>query len=529
MKAILTRFEYQTFRQAKRFGARVSLRLRLGLAARQVLSLTVAALVSLGSVTAAHASSSDWPYLHTANAPHDVRVLNDGLVSFEQRLEMLEGAKSSIDFMVYLFGTDESSRLTLHTLMRKALEGVHVRLYLDWYTGAGQPDITEDIVTAVQRELARLAGPSGVRGSFEVRYYNRGELIKSLGRINHRNHAKVLVVDGEQVLVGGRNISNDYFSLEKKGWEYIDRELWVRSTSSNAAQNIALQAKAAFDMYWSDQKWTSKAKLLQPEVAVSERAASVAKLGAGGELPEFQLREQVRVAAARKPLETFQVKHATFAIDKPGHAKEDRVLTPALDRLLNATDRYLMIENYSLPMSDRRLKLMKSIADRSVPVVILTNGYESHDSLGVSAFSQPQEAALLKSSKNVWMWAFKGKALARDLRLENRELTDRFSTHTKTFVSFSSTGARAAVGSYNFDVRSEKTNNEAMIVIEDPAVVANIVEDIQYRTENSRPLVVGAGDRLMYADTMEYQKRYVSDFKKFIRAIGLWKLMRSLY
>lgn len=499
--------------------------------ARSLASAILLVLVAAFTLApnAAQAFKEDWPYLHTSVGPHQVRVLNDGLVAFEQRLDMIEKSKTSIDCMVYLFGTDETGLLTLHSMMQKALAGVHVRLLLDWYTGAGKPDITEDIATAIQRELVRKAGPSGLKGSFEIRYYNRGKMIESLGRANHRNHAKVMITDSQELLVGGRNIGDDYFSLQEGGWEYIDRELWVKSVSTNPKANAALQATAAFDAYWNDEKWVSKAKLYDDSVSLSDDAIDSAALGDSDKLPEQKLRDRVRSTARGASVKTHSVQNVTFAIDKQSHKKSGRVVTPVINEILDKTDRYLMMENYSLPMSDARLDLMKSVAARKVPVLILTNGFEAHDSQGVSAFSQPQEASLLKSSPNVWIWAFWGKPLDNSIYLKGRKAATNFSTHTKTFVSYSNSKWYAVVGSYNFDVRSEKTNNESTLIIEDREVVREITEDIGYRMQSSHPLSVGENGRLYYSDTKEYQTRVVSDFKKVMNFIGLGKLLRSLY
>jgi cardiolipin synthase C len=431
--------------------------------------------------------------------------------------------------MVYLFGTDEAGSLTLHMMMKKALEGVRVRLLLDWYTEAGKPDINDEIVAAIQRELQKQAGPAGLKGSFEIRYYNRGTLLGSLGRVNHRNHAKVLITDNKEILVGGRNVGDDYFSMEQDSFDYIDRELWVRGKSKNPAQNSALQAAAAFDAYWNDEVWVSKPKALKKDQTISDEAQDAASLGEEGSVPEQDLRDEIQATAQSSRLKTYLVNRVTLAIDKPAHKKSDRVVTPTLNTMIGATDRYLMMENYSLPMSDAKLRLMKSVAARKVPILILTNGFAAHDSVDVSAYSQPQEAALLKSAPNVWLWAFRGKALPGDLRLEGWRISERVSTHAKTVVSLSGNRWFSAVGSYNFDVRSEKTNNEAMLIVEDAAVAADIIQDISQRMNSAHSVVVGEKNRLYYSDTQEYQPKKQGDFKKIMGTLGFGKLLRSLY
>lgn len=486
---------------------------------RQVLALVVCVLglvpTAFGQAGGAGVLGPEQPpFLQTSKGLHQVRVLNDGLSAFEVRLEMIEKAQSQIDLMVYLFGRDESSRLTLHTLMRKALAGVHVRVLLDYFTGSGHPDIDDEVAVAIQQELRRR-GP--MKGSFEIRYYNRGTLWGSLGRVNHRNHAKMMVTDRSEVLVGGRNVGDDYFSMIQGGFDYIDREIWARGP-------VGLQARSAFDAYWNNREWVSSVQ--PPKVALSEAVQKLVSLETDEK--ENQLRQNVQASSVKGSANLRLVNNVTLAIDKPAHEKNDRIVTPTLNRLMENTNQYLLIENYSLPMSDAKLKVLKSVSSRGVPLLILTNSYESHDSPGVSAYSQTVEGQLLKLPRT-WIFAYRGDALPNALKFDDRKPPKVYSTHTKSLVSMSSSAWTAAVGSYNFDVRSEQTNNEAMLIIDDVHVASDVAVDIGYRMQFSHPLAVSENGQMYYSDSQQFEHREFSDFKKVMQSIGLGKLLRSLY
>jgi putative cardiolipin synthase len=68
---------------------------------------------------------------------------------------------------------------------------------------------------------ARLLGEAGVK----VRYYNTSAMYR-LVSIQHRSHRKLLIIDGDTVLTGGRNIANDYFDLSDH-YNFLDSDLEV--------------------------------------------------------------------------------------------------------------------------------------------------------------------------------------------------------------------------------------------------------------------------------------------------------------
>src|SRR5262245_49121663 len=67
--------------------------------------------------------------------------------------------------------------------------------------------------------------------------------LADFGRVNHRMHNKLLVMDNAVAIVGGRNIGDVYFGVEK---EHNYRDMDVLTTGP-----IVRELSASFDTFWN--------------------------------------------------------------------------------------------------------------------------------------------------------------------------------------------------------------------------------------------------------------------------------------
>ena len=163
-------------------------------------------------------------YLVNSKEPHEVALMNHGTVSFEHNLRLIEKAKKSIDFESFLIHEGQTMRTFLQLLIKKAREGVKVRFLLD-YT----------VTAKMNPYLQHVLQKNGI----EVKYFN-----KKLNLLTgHSNHRKMLVIDGQEVVVGGRNIGDEYAEISKK-FNHLDRDIWVRGPL------VEPMAKS-FELFWN--------------------------------------------------------------------------------------------------------------------------------------------------------------------------------------------------------------------------------------------------------------------------------------
>lgn len=130
---------------------------------------------------------------------NDVEIITEGPRKLEALLEDIENATEYIHFQYYLFGDDVSGRAVKEALMRKASQGIKVRL------------LHENVANYdTKRSFYNQMRKSGVE---VVRTYNpKFRLLRLITRLNYRNHRKIVIIDGRIGYTGGMNIKDRYFT-----------------------------------------------------------------------------------------------------------------------------------------------------------------------------------------------------------------------------------------------------------------------------------------------------------------------------
>lgn len=125
-------------------------------------------------------------------------VIRSGARKFDLLMQDLGNARESIHMEYFRFGADSGSLAVRDLLIRKAQEGVKVRVINE--------NIGNLYVRSRHWERMRKAGIE------VVKFTNpRTQLVRLITRINHRNHRKIVVVDGTIGYTGGMNLNDNYF------------------------------------------------------------------------------------------------------------------------------------------------------------------------------------------------------------------------------------------------------------------------------------------------------------------------------
>lgn len=126
-------------------------------------------------------------------------IITSGQRKRELLLEDIRSARRFIHLEYYRFGNDKAGREVRDLLMQKAAEGVEVR-FLNNNLSAWM-----SIPSSYFRKMTR----NGV----EVIPFThiRHGVRKWLFRINHQQHRKVVVIDGQVAYTGGMNLNDNYF------------------------------------------------------------------------------------------------------------------------------------------------------------------------------------------------------------------------------------------------------------------------------------------------------------------------------
>ena len=159
-----------------------------------------------------------------------ITFYSDGVAKFEALFEELEKAKKHIHIQYYIFLDDEIGCKTRDILIRKASEGVEVRLIYD------------DVGSwKAKRSFFKDMQARGI----EVQPFLKVAFKFLTSRVNYRNHRKIVVIDGEVGFVGGMNVADRYIKGVKSG-------IWRDSHIKVEGKAVAgLQTSFLIDWYSS--------------------------------------------------------------------------------------------------------------------------------------------------------------------------------------------------------------------------------------------------------------------------------------
>lgn len=127
-------------------------------------------------------------------------LLADGPTRLDALITLIEGARHRLRLLYYMFKADASGRRVRDALLAACARGVQVDILVD---GFGSEDVPDAFFQPLVDGKCRFC-------RFEPRWGRRYLL---------RNHQKLALADEEVVLVGGFNISDEYFgTIESGAW-----------------------------------------------------------------------------------------------------------------------------------------------------------------------------------------------------------------------------------------------------------------------------------------------------------------------
>lgn len=157
-------------------------------------------------------------YLHLKNSDaiysqnNDVDLFIDGKDKFTALINDLEQATDHIHLLYYIVRHDQLGTRIADVLIKKAREGVEVRLLYDDFGSR-----------LLSKQFIRRLEAAGV----QVAAFFPSRFPKISLRINFRNHRKLAIIDGKIGYVGGFNIGDEYLGKSEKFGYWRDTHLRV--------------------------------------------------------------------------------------------------------------------------------------------------------------------------------------------------------------------------------------------------------------------------------------------------------------
>lgn len=386
--------------------------------------------------------------------------LRGGYDAFASRIELAATAEQSIDAQYYIWHDDTSGIMLLHTLHEAAKRGVRVRLLLD-----------DNGVPGLDSIMATL----NAQDNFEVRLFNPSTIRspKLLGytfdffRMNRRMHNKSFIVDGAVVIIGGRNIGDEYFEVGDDIF-YIDMDVL-------AVGEVVPETAASFDDYWNSASVFEVNRIIDGEGDLAAFEARVAEVLASPEADALtdDLQNSVdRYSKGDMPIEWTKVQ---LVVDDPvkgqGIATRDQLMITRLGDILGDIDHRLdLVSAYFVP-GQNGTDYLVSLVQAGADVRVLTNALNTTDVLMVHSGYTRYRRELLEAGVSLYELKLRGEMTPEaDLQILPLGLSGA-SLHAKTLAV---DGERIFIGSFNFDPRSATLNCEMGFLIDSPTLASRV-------------------------------------------------------
>lgn len=171
-------------------------------------------------------SSQFQDYLYTYNFEgnpiyenNEINIINQEDL-YKESIDLIRSAKEFIHINFYIISDCYWYFLIMNELVKKAKEGIKIRLLYDWVGSHKR----------FNRKNFRYLKKFGI----EIQEFNPSTFIKLTSITNFRSHRKCIIVDNKKCLTGGSNIGDEYINLRKKYENWKDFNFLIEGEIVNS-------------------------------------------------------------------------------------------------------------------------------------------------------------------------------------------------------------------------------------------------------------------------------------------------------
>ena len=158
---------------------------------------------------------------HSTNeSGNAIEVLQNGDMFFPNLLRDIAAARESVHIESFIWYDGKIARQLANVLTEKARQGVEVRVLVD---ASGGRQLKGDVKEMLERAGVKVAHFHPLR-------------ISNLGRLNNRDHRKLMIIDGRIGYIGGFCIADEWLGNARNREEYRDTGLRIVGPVVNRLQ-----------------------------------------------------------------------------------------------------------------------------------------------------------------------------------------------------------------------------------------------------------------------------------------------------
>lgn len=361
-------------------------------------------------------------------------ILETGEEALDVRLRLIACAQGSIRAGSYIYAMDESGSQVTAALLAAADRGVRVQLIIDGLIGL------------VNLRAAPEAYALGSHPNVEIRFYNPVNLLDPVG-LNARYHEKFFVIDDEWLILGGRNVADEFLSQSGNPLYNYDQDILLHNDVPG--YGACRQVADYFDAMWAS-PWCAARYAHAP----ARKAQSVAQARARLDALWQDMARQRDLSAPDTA--TFLPVEKTVLItgDMAPRPKSAQVYDRLTALMAQGQERVILQSPYFVmnrPMRDALAQVCVLPSD----MVLLTNSAATGNNI-------------MASADGVFH-----RAMMNRLDAQALELQGDYSMHTKSILI---DGEIGVFGSFNVDPRSAYIDTELMLAVYSQPL-AQLLED----------------------------------------------------
>lgn len=418
-----------------------------------------------------------------------IRLIYSNYESWYARWKIMSEARTSIDAQYFIIEDDVFGVSLLGMLLKKAREGVKIRLMVD-VRGSNKLSL-KVMAKGFLEELAKLP-------NVQVKVYNplQANLLGAftdIRRIISSNHDKIMIADGRYSIIGGRNIADEYLVDpidEPKAWR--DTDVLIDSENVTAQLQKAFEDEfeilKAFEVGRSLLGMTGY-RLLQMEIGYLAMESALNKRGPLQITKKFSTQSAlVKKFNEQLAKYTHMTGYHEFDLAEKSHVCPVQILdshslsgprndiTENIVKYIDGSRREVILQNPYVVFTPRAEAALKRASRRGIPILVHTNSPQTSDSF-------PTEAMLYRD----WRSILKDMPTMRIFATVNEG-----QLHGKNFVF---DGRIGVVGTYNLDFLSEKVNSEVVAVVKSNGFANELRKEIVFDIKKAVEYTLATADR----------------------------------
>lgn len=405
-----------------------------------------------------------------------IRLIYGNYESWYARWKIINEARNSLDIQYFIIENDAFGIGLLGLCLKKAREGLKIRIMVDT-RGSNKMSIK----LMAQGYLEALAKLPNV----QVKVYNPIQtslisMFTDIRKIVSSNHDKILIADGINAIIGGRNIADEYLVDP-----IDDKAAWRDTDVLISSHEVSAQLQQAFEEEFDHLKSLDIKKTVfinrVKQLEIGWEAMELALYQRGSlQITDKNKSESSLIKKLNAQLGKYKnmTGYRSFELTDKAHQAPVHILdsnsltgprndiTENIIKYIDGSRSEIIIQNPYIVLTPRAEAALKRAAKRKIPILVQTNSPQTSDSFPTEAVIYQDWRSILRDIPTIRIFA----------------MVNRGQLHAKNFAF---DGKIGVVGTYNFDFLSEKVNSEVIAVIKSTDFSQELRSEIVSDIKNS--------------------------------------------